>query len=227
MKPLERKTKDATFVTRPYEPKDRDAVRGICCQTGLLGDPIDTVFSDHELFADYLTSYYTDWEPESTWVGEVDGEVVGYVTACKRWNLNKLWSIWIVPKLGSRVLAQLLRGSYDAKDKKFLKWILSRGKGESPITPKRSAHFHFNARKEHRRMHMMRDLLVTMLDEFTKAGVPRIHGQMSTFENKRSDQLFEYFGWKVIDKKKVTKYADVTDREVYLTTVVKDLQNSA
>ena len=209
---------------RPYRSKDREAIRRLCCETGFLGEPIDLVFSDRKLFADYLTSYYTDWEPESTWVGEVDGRVVGYLTCCKRWSLNKFWSILIVPKLLARAASQFLRGKYDAKDKAFLKWILLRGWRESPVTPRCSAHFHFNALKEYRRMNMMRDLIVTMLDELKKAGVPQVHGQMATYETKRSDQLFEYLGWKVIDKRKVTKYADVLDREVFLTTIIKDLR---
>ncbi len=58
---------------RRYEARDRDAVRWLCCQTGFLGKPIDPVFEDRELFADYLTSYYTDIEPESSFVLEHEG----------------------------------------------------------------------------------------------------------------------------------------------------------
>jgi len=65
-------------LVRKYRPEDRDAVRWICCQTGMLGHPIDPVFQDRELFADYLTSYYTDMEPESCFVVEHRGKVVGY-----------------------------------------------------------------------------------------------------------------------------------------------------
>src|SRR5882757_8634583 len=66
-------------VVRPYRPEDRDALRAICADTGFLGQPIDPVFEDRELFADYLTSYYTDAEPESCFVCELDGEVKGYL----------------------------------------------------------------------------------------------------------------------------------------------------
>ena len=64
-------------VIRLYRPSDRDAVRRLCCETGYLGKAIDPVFEDRELFADYLTSFYTDWEPESAFVLEQDGEVKG------------------------------------------------------------------------------------------------------------------------------------------------------
>lgn len=222
MKPLERKTEKAEFLTRPYEPRDRDAIRALCCDTGLLGEPIDRVFSDRKLFADFLTSYYTDWEPESTWVGEVDGRVVGYLTACKRWNLNKLWSIAIVPKLALHATLQFLRGRYNASDRKFLRWMIFNGWRETPVTPKQSAHFHFNAHKEHRRLNMMRDLMMTMFEELQGAGVARVYGQMATFENKRSDKLFEYMGWKVIDKKRITKYSDILDKDIYMTTIIRE-----
>ena len=50
-------------VIRPYRSSDREAVRRLCCETGYLGKAIDPVFEDRELFADYLTKFYTDWEP--------------------------------------------------------------------------------------------------------------------------------------------------------------------
>jgi len=62
-------------VIRSYRPSDRDAVRRLCCETGYLGEAIDDVFQDRQLFADYLTSFYTDWEPESAFVLEQDGAV--------------------------------------------------------------------------------------------------------------------------------------------------------
>src|SRR4051812_11438502 len=52
------------LTIRSYRASDRGVVRRLCCQTGFLGDPIDPVYQDHELFADFLTSYYTDKEPE-------------------------------------------------------------------------------------------------------------------------------------------------------------------
>ena len=46
---------------------------------GPVERPIDPVFEDRELFADYLTAYYTDWEPESSFVLLVNGEIRGYL----------------------------------------------------------------------------------------------------------------------------------------------------
>ncbi len=45
-------------MVRPYRPEDRDTIRKICADTGWLGRPIDPIFQDRELFADFLTIYY-------------------------------------------------------------------------------------------------------------------------------------------------------------------------
>src|SRR5260221_5385756 len=67
------------FTLRSYQAADRARIRTLCCETGFLGNPIDPVFEDRELFADYLTAYYTDWEPESAFVLLVNGEIRGYL----------------------------------------------------------------------------------------------------------------------------------------------------
>jgi hypothetical protein len=59
-------------------------VRRLCCETGFLGKPIDPVFEDRELFADYLTAYYTDVEPEAAFVLEHEGVVKGYLLGSRR-----------------------------------------------------------------------------------------------------------------------------------------------
>ena len=78
-------------LIRNYEPRDREAVRRLCCETGFLGKSIDPVFEDRELFADYLTSYYTDCEPESSLVIEMDGVVKGYLLGSRR-PLRQQWN---------------------------------------------------------------------------------------------------------------------------------------
>ncbi len=56
------------FQVRRYRPSDRDSVRALCCETGFLGNAIDPVFEDRELFADFLTDYYLRHEPDSAFV---------------------------------------------------------------------------------------------------------------------------------------------------------------
>jgi len=69
-------------LVRPYEPADRAAVRHICFVTGLMGEPVAGQWRDEESFADLFSSYYTDREPESAPVVELDGSVQGYLLGC-------------------------------------------------------------------------------------------------------------------------------------------------
>src|SRR5262245_4028051 len=47
-----------------------------------MGEPIAWLWRDRESFADLITRYYTDREPESIFVAERDGDVLGYLTGC-------------------------------------------------------------------------------------------------------------------------------------------------
>ena len=75
---------------RPYRSSDRARVRYICFATGYMGEPVAWQWRDAESFATIFTGYYTDAEPESALVAEIDGEVMGYLLGCvdsrKAWN---------------------------------------------------------------------------------------------------------------------------------------------
>ncbi len=60
--------KELEVEIRKYEEKDRGSIREICCDTGFLGNPIDRIFKDRELFADLFASLYLDLEPVQPWV---------------------------------------------------------------------------------------------------------------------------------------------------------------
>src|SRR6202048_4457533 len=82
------------FIIRSFRASDRAAVRCLCCQTGFLGEPIDPVYQDRQLFADFLTTYYTDHEPESSFVLEMDGEIRGYLLGSRKPLQNQLYSLY-------------------------------------------------------------------------------------------------------------------------------------
>jgi len=67
---------------RPYRAKDRAALRRIVFETGYMGDPVDWLWRDPETFADLISRYYTDQEPESIFIADREGEVVGFLTGC-------------------------------------------------------------------------------------------------------------------------------------------------
>ncbi len=80
----------ADVVVRPYESRDRAQVRHVCYVTGYMGEPVDWLWRDAESFADLFTGYYTDAEPGSAFVAELDGVVAGYLLGCL--DSRKAWS---------------------------------------------------------------------------------------------------------------------------------------
>ena len=70
------------IMIRPYTECDRSTVRHISYETSDRGEQNRPIFSDSDVLADVLTRYYTDFEPQSLWVAEYAGSVVGYLSGC-------------------------------------------------------------------------------------------------------------------------------------------------
>jgi hypothetical protein len=210
-------------VIRPYRPTDRNAVRRLCCETGYLGKAIDPVFEDRELFADYLTRFYTDWEPESTFVLEQDGEVKGYLMGSRRPLLHQFHSFFLNLSLFARGIFRYPR--YNKSSKAFVRWILLNAWREVPAAPRRLPHFHFNMLPEAMGFGTTREMLVQFFHHLRAHGETHVFGQVVTFEERRGAKVFERFGFRVVEKKEITKYRAHRDEPVYLCTVLKDLND--
>lgn len=76
---------DSVWDIRTYRPTDRSAVRRICAATCWMGQPRPDLIPDEWLWAEYWTRYFTDQEPEHTWVAEEPGtgRVGGYLTGTR------------------------------------------------------------------------------------------------------------------------------------------------
>lgn len=207
---------------RPYEPRDREDVRRLCCETGFLGQPIDSVFEDRELFADYLTSYYTDVEPESSFVLERDGVVKGYLLGSRRPFRQQVFSIGQNLSLFVRAFARY--ASYNSATREFIGWVIRNSWKEVPAAPRRTAHFHFNVLPEAQSLAGAHGLFSAYLDYLRKAGERMVFGQIVTFESRRGAKFLERYGFRVVSRSEITKYRSVYPEPVFLCTVVKDLQ---
>ncbi|HSY44242.1 MAG TPA: hypothetical protein VK811_10060, partial [Candidatus Acidoferrum sp.] len=82
------------IIIRPYRLEDRAAIRRICCDTGFLGNPIETIFSDREIFADLFAGPYLDYGTDWAWVADAGGRVVGYLlgSVSPHFNYTLLYS---------------------------------------------------------------------------------------------------------------------------------------
>jgi ribosomal protein S18 acetylase RimI-like enzyme len=212
------------FVIRSYRATDRPAVRRLCCQTGFLGEPIDPVYEDHELFADFLTTYYTDHEPESSFVLELEGEICGYLLGSRRPLFNQLYSFQQNLVLGFRALLRYYR--YNARSRRFVRWVLSHGWREVPAAPRRTPHFHINLLPEARKMSTTRALMSAYLSYLYRCGDRHVYGQIVTFESRRGERMFERYGFRVMNRAEITKYKAFYPESVYLSTVIKNLETA-
>jgi ribosomal protein S18 acetylase RimI-like enzyme len=215
-------TGSKNFVIRNYSPADRETVRRLCCDTGFLGNPIDPVFEDRRLFADFLTAYYTDWEPESAFVIEVDGEVKGYLLGSRQPFRQQVYSFYQNAVLFLKTLGRYWR--YNAASRRFVHWIVLNGWREVPAAPRRTAHFHINLLPEARNVPTTRALMDAYLAYLAQHGEKRVYGQMVTFESRRGAKMFERYGFRVLNRSEISKYRRYHPEPVYLCTVIKDLE---
>ncbi|HEY0791757.1 MAG TPA: hypothetical protein VGD78_11905 [Chthoniobacterales bacterium] len=208
-------------VVRRYCPEDRAMVRALCCDTGFLGNPIDPVFEDRELFADFLTNYYLDQEPDSAFVVAVNGSIKGYLLG-SRWPLkHQAYSFFHTLRLAAKVLGRYWH--YRPASRRFVHWMVLNAWREVPAAPRSTGHFHLNLLPEARSIEICRHLLETYLTFLYEVGVKQVYGQIVTFDGRRGFKLFERYGFKVLNRSEITKYRRFTKQTVYLCTVVKEL----
>lgn len=217
-------SRDKIFSIRSYRQSDRVAVRRLCCQTGFLGEPIDPVYEDRELFADFLTTYYTDHEPESSFVLEIEGEIRGYLLGSRRPLFNQLYSFQQNVVLFCRALLRYPR--YNQHSRRFIRWMISHGWREVPAAPRRTPHFHINLLPEARKVSTTRALIGAYLSYLYRCGEKRVYGQVVTFESRRGEKMFERYGFRVLNRAEITKYKAFYPESVYLSTVVKNLETA-
>jgi hypothetical protein len=215
---------EKALVIRSYRASDRAAVRQLCCQTGFLGEPIDPVYEDHELFADFLTTYYTDKEPESSFVLEINGEICGYLLGSRKPLRNQFYSFRQNLRLLVRALARYF--GYNDRSRKFIRWMISHGWREVPAAPRRTPHFHINLQADARKMSTTRALMSAYLSYLYRCGEKRVYGQIVTFESRRGEKMFERYGFRVMNRGEITKYKAFYPESVYLSTVIKNLETA-
>src|SRR5436853_4515633 len=215
---------EQSFTIRSYRPSDRAGVRQLCCHTGFLGEPIDPVYQDRELFADFLTTYYTDWEPESSFVIDNDGEICGYLLGSRKPLRNPLYSFWQNVSLFLKALTRYFR--YNNRSRRFIRWTLMNGWREVPAAPRRTPHFHINLLPDARKMSTTRALMSAYLSYLYRSGEKRVYGQIVTFESRRGEKMFERYGFKVLNRAEITKYRAIYPKSVYLSTVIKTLETA-
>ena len=193
-------------VVRPFEARDRQRIRQICCDTADKGEPVEHFFPDRETFADLLTRYYTDDEPGSTWVAEQDGKVVGYLTGCL--NTRRYWRAMLWRVIPQTLIKGIFRGAffYPQTWKLFCSGakIFFRGgfRKEVPLG-QYPAHLHVNVTTASRGHHAGERLIQRFIEQAKRQGAQGIHlvtrednlGARQFFERNGFSEISRHAGW--------------------------------
>ncbi len=180
---------------RPYRSEDRPSVREICYLTGYMGDPPDFYWQHRDSFMEVWTAYYTDQEPESTFVAEYRGRIVGYLLGCvdtarapspSEMVQKQLWRHALLFRPGTagffwRSIADLIR-----------QHRLPEGELRDARYP---AHLHINLMPEVRGRGAGAALIRAWLNKLRSLGSPGCH--LSTLlENPNGVPFFERMGFR-------------------------------
>jgi ribosomal protein S18 acetylase RimI-like enzyme len=190
----------ASIVVRPYRFEDRAAVRDVCYRTGYLGRPIDWQWFDAESFADMFSGYYTDREPESALVVEIDGVVLGYLLGCldterapsagaaaarhivRRGIAFRVGTAGVIWRTVGDSLVDIAKQRLDPRELEF-------------SDPRWPAHLHIDLLPDARGRGVGHQLVSRWLDSLRTRNVPGCH--LQTFaENTNALAFFEAMGFR-------------------------------
>lgn len=138
---------------RRYNKQDRPAVRDICWETAFCGKPADVFFQDREILCDFLTAYYTDYEPQGAFIADAGGKVAGYLISTRDARaMEKRFKRSLLPKL---ILKAVCRGTlFHPKNLRFIiRCVISLARGEFRSVDLSDTHvaaLHINIRNEYR-----------------------------------------------------------------------------
>jgi GNAT superfamily N-acetyltransferase len=188
---------EASPQIRPYEPRDRAGLRQICCDTADAGQPVERFFPDREVFADLLTNYYTEWEPQSAFIADNGGEVAGYLTGCVNTNRFLRLMTWrIVPVV---LVKALFRGvlwhpqTVRLLCANFSLWLRN-GYRRGPTLDDYPAHLHVNVRLSCRGKRLGQRLVEAFCERARTRGARGVHAGVSD-GNSRACHFFEELGF--------------------------------
>ena len=167
---------------RPYRPADRPSVRDICVACAWMGEPAPERIGDEFLWAEYWTRYFTDREPQHTWVvSSQDGSVVGYLAGTVDVRRVERFTPWLFPSIACRVVrGRLLRRQ--ASRRAILALVRSAVSGELAlppgVLPDHAATFHFNLLPVARGRGVGSRLLATFRAKMGRLGSRGLHLQI-------------------------------------------------
>jgi ribosomal protein S18 acetylase RimI-like enzyme len=181
---------------RPYEPRDRAAVREICRVTAYGGGE---GIVEPGLFVDLMTRAWTDFAAGPLWVAEEGGRVVGFLAGgldARRFRRLQVWRVVpaaVLRSLGAGLLWRRELWRLAAALPGFLA-AGRRGAETPPAAAGYPGHLHVNLLVEARGRGVGRRLVEGFLAEARRHGLPGVHAVVYE-SNAGGRRFFERLGF--------------------------------
>jgi ribosomal protein S18 acetylase RimI-like enzyme len=190
---------------RPYEPRDRVAVREICLATAYGGGEEGLV--DPHLFVDLMIGAYTDFAAGGVWVADRAARVVGYLAG--GFDERRFQRVQVRRVVPGAVARALVRGLLWRREL----WRLLAGlpgflaaarRAEAPDEMGYPGHLHVNLLPESRGRAVGSRLVETFLAEARRRGVPGVRAVVYE-TNGRARRFFERHGFRPLGRRPAFK----------------------
>lgn len=201
-------------LIRGYSQADRDALRDIALNTAFMGNPGDEFFEGRDVLADFLTLYFTDYEPQSCFVAEVDKKIVGYIIGAKKSSLiTKTFLFKILPGLLKKIILQ--KTLLKKKNLRFFILLtLSFFKGEfksEDLSSEYPATLHINITEGFRDLKIGTKLMSHYLDYLGKDNTPGVY--LGTLSDKAAI-FFQKQGFGLLYKGERSYFRHILGKDV-------------
>lgn len=212
------------IIIRRYKKSDRPFVRQIAWDTAFMGRPADIFFEDKDILMDFLTQYFTDYEPQSCFIAESNNLVQGYLIGAKSTNLLKdVFQFKIFPKLLIKVIENgvLFRKKNIIFMFNCFTSFLRREFKMPDFNAEYPATLHINILTNFRNLNAGSRLITAYLNYLSEEKIPGVH--LATM----SDEAGEFFrkqGFIPLHKGKRSYFRHILSRDLPLYIYGKKLQ---
>ena len=201
---------------RKFQYPDRGAVRQIVHDTALMGESAALFFQGQEVISDAFSLYFTDFEPGSCFVAEVNHQIVGYLIGAK----NKISAEAVFNRqLALPLLFKALTSGIFLKIKNlcFIFFccidLLKNGMHTPDFNRIYPATFHLNIKDNFRGLDIGPQLINSYLDYLKAANIPGVH--LATMSD-RAAKFFLSQGFQQLYKGKRSYFRHILHRDVPL-----------
>ncbi len=205
---------EINVVIRKYRVADRQRLRQIFHDTAFMGEPATIFFEGSAIISDALTLYFTDYEPQSCFIAETEGRVIGCLIGTKdKASAEKFMHHKIYPQL---LFAALREGVlFKKKNLIFIfNCLLSSMRGEfkmSDFSHEYPATLHINVEQGYRNLKVGSCLIDAYLSYLAAEKVKGVH--FATV-SEDAGRFFSREGFQLLHQGKRSYFRHILHRDI-------------